>query len=279
MKILRTDSQLHSWISDNKNPSFIPTMGFLHNAHLELMRQAQQLQKPVLVSLFVNPAQFAPGEDLEVYPRDEEGDIEKLKTIGVDAVYIPSVAEMYPDGVQKTDIELPKMFSEIEGEIRPGFFEGITEVLIRLFEKIEPGNVFFGQKDYQQTLLVQWLVLYKNYPIQVHICPIVREKDGLAMSSRNAYLSDAERQSAVRISEGVFLVKDRFEAGERNATVLESFLEEYLQKDPLTSQIDFLEIRDAKSLKRVKKITEPVVLLVYVKMETPRLLDNIVLIP
>lgn len=277
MQILRSTTELQNWLNKNPHPAFVPTMGALHEGHLALIETAKGGSAPTLVSIFVNPMQFRPGEDFKTYPRDEDGDLKKLKKVGIDAVYLPGEEDVYPHGRAPEIPELPEVFHELEGELRPDYFLGIARVLRSFFEMIQPSVVVFGQKDYQQSRLVQWLISELQLPIKLIVNQIIRQNDGLALSSRNAYLTEDERKSAPRIFEGLLKTKELFDRGEVSPRRLERFLMEYLQEDPLTSDIDCLEIRDAETLEKIRKIESPAVVLVYVRMETPRLLDNIIL--
>lgn len=277
MKILETKQQLEKWLKKNKSPAFVPTMGFLHEAHIQLIKKAKRTNKPVLVSIFVNPKQFSAGEDCSTYPRDEKKDIAMLEKEKVDALFIPKKDEIYPKDFQQEIFHLPKKFNILEGELRKGYFQGIATVLKILFDLIKPSYVFFGQKDYQQNLLVSWLVKKYSYPIKIITIPIFREKDGLAFSSRNAYLSPEERKAVPHIHQSLVYIKNLFDEGEKNVKNLKEKLKKFLKKEPITSHIDICEILDAESLEKIETITENAIVLLYIKVGIPRLLDNIIL--
>lgn len=277
MQILHTKKQLQTWLEKNKSPAFVPTMGFLHEAHMQLIEKAKETKQPVLVSIFVNPKQFREGEDFFTYPRNEKKDIEMLKEKKVDAVFIPEIIEIYPENISIILPKLPKKFSILEGELRKGYFEGIATVLKILFELIQPHCVIFGQKDYQQNLLVHWLVKKNSYPFKIYTIPIFREPDGLAFSSRNAYLSTEERKEVPHIYQSLLYVKKLCIDGEKNVEILEKKLIKKLQKNKITSHIDICEILDAKSLEKIEVIEKNAVVLLYIKVGIPRLLDNIIL--
>lgn len=285
MKSIYSFSELSSWLLKNPNPAFVPTMGALHDGHLSLVREAKKSDKPVLVSVFVNPTQFGPNEDFEKYPRDQKGDAEKLVSAGADAVWFPENQDMYPEQStvirsQLTEIPippLPSVFSELEGEIRPTHFLGVAQVLQRFFDIIRPSSAFFGQKDYQQTVLVKWLVKSMNLPIRIVICPIVREVHGLAMSSRNEYLALEKRKAAGILYRSLQEVKRRFLVGERNPDVLAKGICSILGSKRHIDSIDYVEILSADTLEKISIIKNPVVVLLAVRIGRVRLLDNIIL--
>jgi pantoate--beta-alanine ligase len=277
--IISTLSELYSWLSHNENPAFVPTMGALHEGHLSLIRAAKETGKPVLVSIFVNPAQFAPHEDFSQYPRDPEGDLKQLKKAGADAVWFPSQEEIYPNRERPQVPVLPNIFSELEGEVRPKYFFGIAQVIIRLFQLVLPGTVFFGQKDYQQTRLIKWLIESTHSSVSSHImltiCPIVREKYGLALSSRNNYLSQSQRETATILYKSLIVAKQAFQAGERLPEHLEKIAQDTIQTQK-EAHIDYVEVRDAQTLEKVSYIRKPVVMLLFVRIGGVRLLDNMI---
>ncbi len=277
MKILKTLSQLHTWLSQNPHPSFVPTMGALHAGHLSLVKKAKQSTKPVLVSVFVNPAQFGPDEDFQTYPRDEKKDAKLLESAGADAVWFPTEEDIYPDGKRPKILHLPDIFSELEGRERPGHFLGVAQVITRLFSLVKPSKAFFGQKDYQQTILMHWFVEELNIPTAIVICPIVREQNGLAMSSRNEYLSPQEREAAAVLSQSLFLAESAFKEGNTDIKYILSKARNLIKKQREVKKIDYLEIRDAGTLAPISKITRPAVILLVARIGKVRLLDNIIL--
>lgn len=252
-------------------------MGALHEGHLSLIEFAKKLEKPILVSIFVNPTQFGPNEDLDRYPRDNEGDTKKLQNAGVDAVFFPTEAEIYPEGKTPKIPPLPSVFSELEGEIRPGHFLGVAQVLTRFFEIISPSDIFFGQKDYQQTVLVKWLISVLHIPSKIHVCPIVREETGLAMSSRNAYLQNEKRHVASVLFRSLAEGKALFGAGERDPRIIRNRVLEILMQEAEITSIDYVNIRDAETLEKIKTMNQLTVLLLAVRIGKVRLIDNMLL--
>lgn len=268
---------MQRWRSEQKDIAFVPTMGALHQGHLSLVESAKKTGLPILTSVFVNPTQFEPHEDFNEYPRDREGDCEKLKLAGVDAVFFPNVEEIYPHGEKPNIPPLPLVFSELEGAIRPNHFLGVAQVLFRFFTLLSPSDVFFGQKDYQQTVLVQWLVDTIPFPTKVHVCPIIREESGLAMSSRNAYLKDDKRKLASILFRSLAEGKALFGAGERDPRVVRDRVLEILHQEPSITSIDYVNIRDAKTFEKIETIETLTVLLLAVRIGNVRLIDNMLL--
>ncbi|KKR07687.1 MAG: pantoate-beta-alanine ligase, pantoate-beta-alanine ligase [Candidatus Peregrinibacteria bacterium GW2011_GWF2_39_17] len=254
---------------------FVPTMGYLHEGHLSLVRAARQYCDRVVVSIFVNPTQFEPGEDFKRYPRDEERDRKMLEGLGVDEIWCPTVFDIYPEGfVNAERIEPPDALTSVLcGRDRPHHFSGVATVVKRLFEHVQPTDVYFGQKDFQQTRVVDWLIDRYFKGIRLHVLPTVREADGLAMSSRNVHLSGEERKHAVLLYQTLSEVKKRFESGERRVSVLlEAF--EVLQNDPLMEVI-YAEILEANYLKSISIVDRSAVVFGAVRMGKTRLIDNV----
>jgi len=277
MKILKTRADLKEWLLENPNPHFVPTMGALHEGHLSLVSAAKSGEHSVLISVFVNPRQFAPNEDFDQYPRNEINDAELLKNAGADAVFFPSEQEIYTSDANIPDFLLPPVFGELEGKIRPTHFLGVTQVLFRFFQLIEPAKVFFGQKDFQQTVLVRWLLEQYFPKIVLEICPIIREENGLARSSRNEYLSAENREKAMILSKVLQQAQNVFENGERNPRILEEKIREMLSTETAIVSVDYAEIRSASDLKRLEMINSPAVALLAVRFGGVRLLDNILI--
>lgn len=279
MKILRTRKELQGWRKNNPSPSFIPTMGALHEGHLSLVSAACS---PKIVSLFVNPKQFSPEEDLKAYPRTFTEDAQKLREAGVDALFFPSEEEVYggedcPKLFEQNTEKLPEIFQTLEGAERPTHFRGVAEVLFQFFSLISPSRVFFGQKDFQQTVLVRWLLAHYFPNTEPVVCPIVREENGLALSSRNRYLSDQQRTKAVFLFETLQWAQKIFL--KKTPSELMKNIQERLQDFPLFSQVDYICVADAKTLQTVDswKGDSPLILLVAVRVGKVRLLDNILL--
>jgi pantoate--beta-alanine ligase len=254
---------------------FVPTMGALHKGHLDLVRAARQRASFVVASVFVNPTQFGPGEDLARYPRDLEGDLRKLASVGTDAVFAPEASELYPESEQ-TRVCVGALAAPLCGAYRPGHFEGVATVVAKLFGIVGPCLSVFGRKDYQQLLIVQRVARDLFLPVEVVGHPIVREADGLAMSSRNAYLSTVERERARALVRGLQAAAVRFAEGERGTQELERVAREPIER--AASSIDYVEVRAPDTLAPVAPLTGPRALLaVACRIGSTRLIDNIVL--
>ena len=252
----------------------VPTMGALHAAHLSLMRLARSHGDQVLASIFVNPTQFAPGEDLDAYPRDEVGDLAKAESAGCDAVFLPSVEAMYPPGAA-TEVSCPTLASGLCGQSRPTHFTGVCTIVLKLFNITRCDAAVFGEKDFQQLAIIRRMTADLDLDIQIISHPIVREPDGLAMSSRNIYLSPADRESARCLSEGMRAAQAAWAGGERDAQALIAAARRLIN----AGRIDYLEIRDAASLMAIEgPVKGPAVLATAVFFGQTRLLDNTVLI-
>ena len=276
MKTLRTLQELSHWLAEHPQPALVPTMGALHAGHLALIQAAQAIGQPVLVSIFVNPAQFGPDEDFADYPRDTEGDLAKLEAAAVDAAFLPHMAEMYPGNRKPKLPVLPEVFSELEGEVRPGHFAGVAQAVFRLFQLIRPQVAFFGQKDFQQTVLVRWLVRSCGFETQIEVVPTVRETSGLALSSRNAYLSEQERIAAASLYQALQAGQRRYAVGERNAEHLIRTVQQQLEAEPAFESIDYVDIRGPHFFDKVHWVAKPSVLVAAVRMGKVRLIDNVI---
>jgi len=254
---------------------FVPTMGALHAGHLALAVEARRRAAFVLASIFVNPTQFGPNEDLARYPRDLDGDLRKLASVGVDAVFAPSVDAMYGPG-DDTRVRVGVIGSPLEGAHRPGHFDGVATVVTKLFGAVGPCVAIFGRKDYQQLLVVRRVAADLVLPVDIVGHPIVREPDGLALSSRNAYLSDEERLRALAIVRGLDAAARRFAAGDRDPRALERVVRASVE--PAATSIDYVEARDADTLALIDgPVTGRAVLAVACRVGTTRLIDNVVL--
>ncbi len=252
--------------------ALVPTMGALHAGHVSLLTAARKLADRVVLSIFINPTQFGPKEDLARYPRDLDGDLAKASGAGTDAAFVPEAKDMYLSGAQ-TFVEVREVSQGLCGERRPGHFTGVATVVCKLFNIVRPHLAIFGEKDFQQLAVIRRMVVDLNMPVDVVGQPIVREPDGLAMSSRNAYLSPPERARALAISQGLSAARDRFSAGERDAGVLVREARAIL-KDRV-DRIDYVEIRDADSLRSVERLDRPAAILVAAYVGATRLIDNI----
>lgn len=253
--------------------AFVPTLGALHQGHLELVRRAAQLADRVVVSIFVNPIQFGPNEDFSKYPRTVREDIEMLAALNVDAVFLPNTSTMYPEGFQ-TKISNSEISQGLCGANRPGHFEGVLTVVMKLINIIGPDVAVFGKKDYQQLRLIQLMFRDLNHPVKIEPLETVREADGLAMSSRNRYLSDVERELAVRLSRGLVAAGVAYRKGEKKATLV---IGEFLKVADVDGiDIEYAELRKQNDLGNfLESIDQPPVLLVAAKIGSTRLIDNL----
>ncbi|MCE5254250.1 MAG: pantoate--beta-alanine ligase [Actinomycetia bacterium] len=251
----------------------VPTMGALHEGHLSLIRAARETNDVVVVSIFVNPTQFGPNEDLERYPRDVEGDSRKCAETGADLIFSPSVEEMYP-GPHSTWVEVEGLTAGLCGRSRPGHFRGVCTVLAKLFNICRPDRAYFGEKDAQQLAVVTRMVRNLDFPVQIVPCPTVREPDGLAMSSRNARLTPEERAQAPTLYRSLRAAQERIRAGERDAAALEEIIRSVLTEAPL-AEIDYVEIVRADDLSPVAILTGDCLMAVAVKFGGTRLIDNL----
>jgi len=254
---------------------FVPTMGYLHEGHLSLVRRARAENDRVAVSIFVNPTQFGPHEDYARYPRDPERDLRLLEPLGVDLVFVPSVEEMYPPGFQ-TWVIVEEVSRPLEGASRPGHFRGVATVVAKLFHILQPDRAYFGQKDAQQTVVIRRMVQDLNIPVEIVICPTVREPDGLAMSSRNTYLNPEERRAATVLFRALQAAKARYEAGERDAERLREAMREVIRAEPL-ARIDYVSVAHPETLRELEQVEGPALLSLAVYIGTTRLIDNIML--
>ncbi|MDD3652699.1 MAG: pantoate--beta-alanine ligase [Desulfotomaculaceae bacterium] len=254
---------------------FVPTMGYLHEGHLELMRWAKRHCDIVVISIFVNPTQFGPQEDFDKYPRDLERDAQMAESVGVDAIFKPSVAEMYPSGYC-TYVDVERITEKLCGQSRPGHFRGVATVVTKLFNIINPDQAFFGQKDAQQALVIRRMVADLNMSMEVVTVPTVREPDGLAMSSRNVYLTPEQRQAALVLRKGLRIAEDAVAAGQRDTFAIRQLVVDTIVAEPL-AEIDYVDIYSYPELEPVTKMSGPVLLALAVKIGRTRLIDNIIL--
>jgi pantoate--beta-alanine ligase len=253
----------------------VPTMGYLHEGHLSLVRRAREECTSVGVSIFVNPTQFAPSEDLDSYPRDLDRDLKLLEDEGVDLVWTPNAEVVYPEGAQ-TWVEVAELARELEGAQRPGHFRGVTTVVAKLFNAFHPDKAFFGQKDAQQAVVIQRMARDLLYPIEIVVCPIVREPDGLAMSSRNTYLDTEQRQVATALSRALRTAQSAFEEGEKDADALRYAMMNVLDAEPL-AEVQYVSAADPVTLRELEGEVERALLSMAVYVGKTRLIDNVVL--
>ena len=252
--------------------SLVPTMGFLHEGHLELMRVAKEHSDKLIMSLFVNPTQFGPSEDFEQYPRDTEGDLEKARSIGVDMVFMPRVEEMYPEDSQ-TLVSVKRVTQHLCGLSRPGHFDGVTTVVAKLFNSTKPHLAVFGQKDYQQLAVISRMVMDLNMGIKIIGVPTVREPDGLAMSSRNSYLNPDERKSALCLKRSLELADKMFNDGTRDAGLIKEAVESFIHSHPFT-EVDYITLCDPLTLEDIQTLGDESLLALAVRVGKTRLIDN-----
>jgi len=254
---------------------FVPTMGYLHEGHLSLVKQARAENPSVVVSIFVNPTQFSPQEDLAAYPREPQRDLAMLEKEGTDIVFMPSADEMYPPGFNSW-VELGGVTERLEGAARPSHFRGVTTVVAKLFDITLPTKAYFGQKDAQQAIVIKKMVADLNMNLEIVVAPTVREPDGLAMSSRNIYLNPEERQAAAVLYQALSLAQGLYLQGEKDAERIRRGMTALIQKEPLAT-IDYVSIADTETLEELDTVKPPALVSLAVKIGKTRLIDNIVL--
>jgi len=270
MKQLSRQARLEGRVS-----GFVPTMGALHDGHLSLVRAALAECRPVIASIFVNPTQFAVGEDLQKYPRTMETDRRKLEDAGVDTLFAPEAAEIYPPGF-RTWVNVDGLSERLEGRSRPGHFRGVTTVVLKLLEIVQPEKAYFGRKDAQQARLVRQMTRDLHLDTEIIVCPIVREADGLALSSRNAYLQQDERRAATVLYRALDAARNSIARGERDALRLTAAMRETLRAEPLADP-DYVELVDAETLEPVTRLRGACLALVAARFGATRLIDNLLI--
>jgi pantoate--beta-alanine ligase len=276
MQIVRTVAEMRAARRDVRGSvGFVPTMGYLHEGHLALVRAARERDGAVVASIFVNPTQFGPGEDFERYPRDEVRDLSLLEREGVDIAFAPSVDEIYPRG-NATFVEVGGITEVLEGAHRPGHFRGVATVVTKLFGIVRPDRAYFGRKDAQQLLVVQRLVRDLHLGVEIVPVPIVREPDGLAMSSRNAYLTPEQRQAALVLSKALRRAEELSTAGERDAEALRAAMRDLIGAEPL-ARIDYVSVADAGTLEELQRVEGTALASLAVRIGAVRLIDNVTL--
>ncbi|HCD72369.1 pantoate--beta-alanine ligase [Thermovirga lienii] len=279
MKIIKEPSEVREYIRqkglNREEIGFVPTMGYLHEGHLSLVRRCKQENSFCVVSIFVNPLQFGPSEDLAAYPRDFDRDSALLEKEGVDLLFAPREEDMYyPDF--STVVKENKLSRYMCGAFRPGHFDGVCTVVLKLFNIVQPGRAYFGQKDYQQLQVLKRMVRDLNVPVEVIGCPIVRDHDGLALSSRNVYLTEEQRKEALKIPKALEEAERLFKSGVKDVKALEAKVREILSEgDGL--KVQYVEIRDAENLEEVNEIKDRVVIAVAAYVGKARLIDNKIL--
>ena len=261
--------------AEERPAGFVPTMGALHEGHMSLVRAALAECRPVIASIFVNPPQFGPQEDLQKYPRTLEADRKRLEEAGVDYLFAPEIAEMYPQGF-RTWVNVEDLSDRLEGRVRPGHFRGVTTVVLKLLSIVQPQKAFFGRKDAQQARLIQQMARDLHLDSEIIVCPIVREADGLAMSSRNAYLNPDERRAATVLYRALDEARRSIERGERDALRLVARMREVMRAEPL-AQPDYVELADADTLEPVTRLRGTCLALLAARIGTVRLIDNLLI--
>jgi pantoate--beta-alanine ligase len=255
---------------------YVPTMGFFHDGHLALMRAAAEERDRVVLSIFVNPLQFGPTEDFAAYPRDLERDLRLAQEQGVHLAFVPDVTEMYPDGRPETTVDPGSLGDRLEGAARPGHFRGVCTVLARLFHLIGPSRGYFGEKDAQQVAVVRHMVRDLAFPVEIETRPTVREPDGLAMSSRNSYLSAEEREAARCVPAALEAVVEAVHGGTRHASALRDVIRRRVEQEP-AAELDYAAIVDDGTFEEIDEVTGPARALIAVRVGKPRLIDNVAL--
>ena len=276
MIVIKTIPDMTYLRSNLKEPvGFVPTMGYLHEGHMSLVRKAKAENKSVVVSIYVNPTQFGPKEDLSKYPRNLDRDLAMLDKEGTDAVFFPNDKEMYPAGYD-TWVIVDNLTKPLEGDSRPTHFRGVTTIVTKLFNIVRPTKAYFGQKDAQQALVIKKMAIDLNMNLDVVVRPTLREPDGLAMSSRNVYLNPEQRKEAPVLYKSLLLAKDMFAIGERNAAAILEQMTVMIQKESL-AQIDYISIANTETLAELKTIEKSALVSMAVRFGNTRLIDNIML--
>ncbi|MGB2697103.1 MAG: pantoate--beta-alanine ligase [Candidatus Zixiibacteriota bacterium] len=279
MKTIQSPNRMQKICMDltkkGKTIGFVPTMGYLHEGHLSLIRVAKKKSDVLVVSIFVNPTQFGPQEDLKKYPRNLRRDKRLLKELRCDYLFYPQIRDMYTEGYE-TYIEVGKSTKDLEGACRPGHFQGVTTIVAKLFSIIMPNVAVFGQKDFQQVHVLKRMVKDLNFPVKILVAPTIREKSGLALSSRNSYLSIEERKQALSLYKSLNLARKLIKSGERDSKKIKDKMRKLIQKGP-KARIDYIAINDSETLEPLKKIRGNIVIPLAVKIGNTRLIDNIIL--
>jgi len=261
-------------LKEGKTVGFVPTMGAFHEGHLSLIRRAKQENDVTIVSIFVNPIQFGPSEDFKRYPSDIEGDTEKLQREKVDVVFMPEVSSMYP-GRFLTHVEVEKISERLCGAFRPGHFRGVATVVTKLLNIVKPTRAYFGQKDFQQSVIIKQLVKDLNIDVDVIVCPTMREQDGLAMSSRNAYLDIEQRKAATVLYRCLKEASDLIKSGIIDGKDIKGFMQERILREPGISSLDYAGVYDPGTMVEVSEINGDILLAVALRIGNTRLIDNV----
>ncbi len=268
-------AELRRWRAGKTSVGFVPTMGYLHEGHLSLVRRCRAENERTVVSIFVNPLQFGPREDFASYPRDLERDAAMLEREGVDLLFCPSPEEMYPGGFDVA-VDPGAVAAPLDGTSRPGHFRGVATVVLKLFNQVQAQRAYFGQKDAQQLAVIRKMVLDLDVPVEIVPCPTLREPDGLAMSSRNVYLSPEQRRAAPVLYRALWAARERQAAGERRAEELRSAMRDVLGQEPL-AHVDYVSVANPDTLAELEQVEGPALASMAVRIGTTRLIDNLVL--
>ncbi|MDD2510445.1 MAG: pantoate--beta-alanine ligase [Syntrophomonas sp.] len=279
MQVFENITKMQEWAREQKKQGqsigLVPTMGYLHEGHLALVKEARQHCDRIVVSIFVNPIQFGVGEDFEQYPRDLEQDSALLEKEKVDALFCPGIRDMYPGGFQTFVEAYGEITEKMCGASRPGHFKGVTTVVSKLFNICQPDRAYFGQKDAQQLMVVEKMVRELNFPLEIIRVPIVREKDGLAMSSRNVYLSPEERAEALVLYRALKMAEEEIKNGERETGIIRQKMEEMIRACPRAA-IDYIAISNANDLSEMQTCAGKVLIALAIKFGKTRLIDNLI---
>lgn len=281
MKIIRSIKQIQTLtrqlVAEGKSIGLVPTMGFLHEGHLSLIRHALKHADIVITTIFVNPTQFAVGEDLDKYPRDEKGDIKKIKSAGGEVVFIPKASDIYPENYA-TYVEVESLTQTLEGKMRPTHFKGVTTIVAKLFNMTRPDVVVFGRKDYQQAMVLKKMTTDLNYPIKYIIAPTVREKDGLAMSSRNKYFSESQRAEAVCLFYALKSAQEMVKSKIYDTKQIEKEMRAVIKATCKSAKIDYIAFTDFDTLAPTNKVVKNTICSLAVRLHNVRLIDNMKLL-
>lgn len=282
MELIRVPRIMHDtskgYLLRGRSIGFVPTMGALHEGHLSLVRRSKAENDITVVSIFVNPLQFGQSEDFQSYPRDTDRDKEKLSSAEADVLFMPDASQMYKEDFL-TQIEVERLSDRLCGAFRPGHFRGVATVVAKLFNIVMPARAYFGQKDYQQSVIIKKMVKDLDMGIEVVVCPTIREQDGLAMSSRNSYLDDSERRAATVIHKCLTQTADMIKSGIMDIDHIRKSMHNRLSEDPLITEIQYASVYDPETLMELEQIKKEGVIAVAVKMGRTRLIDNMLLKP
>jgi len=273
-KIMQDSSWGH--LLHGRRIGFVPTMGALHEGHLSLVRMSKEENDITVVSIFVNPLQFGQSEDLDKYPRDTDNDVLKLRQEGADILFMPDASQIYRPGFS-TNVEAGNISEKLCGAFRPGHFKGVTTIVAKLFNLIKPTRAYFGQKDFQQTVVIRKMVKDLDMGIEIVVCPTIRESDGLAMSSRNSYLNEEERKAAIVINRCLNSAAERIKSGIIDKEGIKRFMKEKLSEEPLVAEIQYASVYDPETLDELETAGKEALLAVAVKIGSTRLIDNMLI--